>query len=234
MKLKNKPNHIEYPFNISTISNLKEVEFSKSVTFFVGENGSGKSTLLEAIALKLGLNPEGGSRNFTFSTMPTHSDLFQFLGIRRTPRMCEDAFFLRAESFYNLATEIDELDQDPTAGAKIVASYGNKSLHHQSHGESFLALMVERFGANGLYLCDEPEAALSPARQLAMLSRIHQLVNEGSQLIIATHSPILLAYQDADIYEFDGEIKRVKYEETDHYQLTKLFLDNPSRFLNNL
>ena len=215
---------------------LKEHRLSLDapVTFLVGENGSGKSTLLEAIAVTCGFNAEGGTRNFTFSTRATHSELGEYITVakRRYPR---DGFFLRAESFYNVATNIDEMDEEPSFSPRLIDSYGGVSLHHQSHGESFLALVQNRFGGNGLYLLDEPEAALSPTRQLTLLGEMHQLVEQDSQFIVATHSPILMAYPGARIYELreDG-IHPTTYQETEHYQLTRRFLENPERMLRYL
>lgn len=204
------------------------------VTFLVGENGSGKSTILEAIAVAGGFNPEGGTRNFTFSTRDTHSHLGEYLTLARC-RYPKDGFFLRAESFYNVASNIDEMDNEPSFSARIIDSYGGVSLHAQSHGESFLALVQNRFGGHGLYLLDEPEAALSPARQLTLLGQMDVLVKEDSQLIIATHSPILMAYPGARIYLLDGEgIRQVDYRETEHYQLTRRFLEDPDRMLRYL
>lgn len=204
------------------------------VTFLVGENGSGKSTLLEAIAVACGFNAEGGTRNFTFSTRATHSELGEYITVarRRYPR---DGFFLRAESFYNVATNIDEMDEDFSYGPKVIESYGGVSLHHQSHGESFLALVQNRFGGNGLYLLDEPEAALSPTRQLTLLGEMHQLAERDSQFIVATHSPILMAYPGARIYQLSEDgIEPVQYQETEHYQLTRRFLEDPERMLRYL
>ncbi len=204
------------------------------VTFLVGENGSGKSTLLEAIAVACGFNAEGGTRNFTFSTRATHSELGEYITVarRRYPR---DGFFLRAESFYNVATNIDEMDEDFSYGPKVIESYGGVSLHHQSHGESFLALVQNRFGGNGLYLLDEPEAALSPTRQLTLLGEMHQLAEQDSQFIVATHSPILMAYPGARIYQLsENGIEPVQYQETEHYQLTRRFLEDPERMLRYL
>jgi predicted ATPase len=145
-----------------------------------------------------------------------------------------DGFFLRSESFYNLASEIDARDSDPdpesNRGMPIINSYGGKSLHKQSHGESFWALFMNRFGGSGLYILDEPESALSITRQMAMLAQIDKLVNKRSQFIIATHSPIILAYPDATIYQMTPEgINKVKYNESDTYQLYKGFLDNPKQ-----
>ena len=204
------------------------------VTFLVGENGSGKSTLLEAIAVACGFNAEGGTRNFTFSTRATHSELGEYITVarRRYPR---DGFFLRAESFYNVATNIDEMDEAPSFGPRLIDCYGGVSLHHQSHGESFLALVQNRFGGQGLYLLDEPEAALSPARQLTLLGEMHQLAQRDSQFIVATHSPILMAYPGARIYLLsENGIEPVLYRETEHYQLTKRFLEDPERMLRYL
>ncbi|WP_417526975.1 AAA family ATPase [Marinomonas shanghaiensis] len=224
-----------YPFSIPAVKELDFIEFDKAVTIFVGENGSGKSTLLEAIAVSLGFNAEGGTKNFNFGTRTTHSNLHSYLRLSKSFKRYRDGFFLRAESFYNVATNIDELDEDPSFGPFIIDSYGGKSLHQQSHGESFLALMLKRFGGNGLYLLDEPEAALSPTRQLAVLSRMHQLINNQSQFIIATHSPILMAYPGAKIYQIDKTgIYPVKYEDTEHYGVTRAFLNNPGPMLKEL
>ena len=210
------------------------LELDAPVTFLVGENGSGKSTLLEAIAVACGFNPEGGTRNFSFSTCATHSQLGEYLTVarRRYPR---DGFFLRAESFYNVATNIDEMDEGPSFGPRLVDSYGGKSLHAQSHGESFLALVQNRFGGEGLYLLDEPEAALSPSRQLTLLGEIHRLVEQDSQFLVATHSPILMAYPGARIYQLDETgVQSIAYRETEHYQLTRRFLEDPERMLRYL
>lgn len=204
------------------------------VTFLVGENGSGKSTLLEAIAVSCGFNAEGGTRNFTFSTRATHSELGEYITVAKR-RYSRDGFFLRAESFYNVATNIDEMDEEPSFSPRLIDSYGGVSLHSQSHGESFLALVQNRFGGEGLYLLDEPEAALSPTRQLTLLGEMHQLVERDSQFIIATHSPILMAYPGARIYELsENGIASVEYRETEHYQLTRRFLENPERMLRYL
>lgn len=212
----------------------EKLTFDAPVTFLVGENGSGKSTLLEAIAVACGLNAEGGSRNFRFSTRATHSELGRLLtAVRRRYPM--DSFFLRAESFYNVASHIDELDGEPSFGGPLIDSYGGVSLHEQSHGESFMALVQNRFGGGGLYLLDEPEAALSPSRQLTLLAEIRQLVEMDSQFVIATHSPILMAYPGSQIYLLSGEgIRSVAYRETEHYQLTRRFLEDPERMLRYL
>lgn len=221
-----------YPFSLPAVRSLERVDFHPKVTFFVGENGSGKSTLLEGIAVSLGFNAEGGSKNFRFGTRRSHSELHEYLRIAKGIRRPRDGFFLRAESFFNVATEIENLDVEPSFGPPVINSYGGRSLHEQSHGESFLALMTERFGGQGVYILDEPEAALSPQRQLAVLSRIHDLVLDDSQFIIATHSPILMAYPDSTIYlcSKDG-VSPVAYEETEHFQVTRDFLANPERML---
>lgn len=219
--------HEGYPFDISCLKDLDRFDLSPTITFFVGENGSGKSTLLEAIAVKQEMNAEGGGRNFRFATHESHSNLSEFL---RMPKIQAplDTYFLRAESFYNVATELHNLVPPP------FASYGGDP-HKKSHGESFLALFDNRFGEGGFYLIDEPEAALSPQRQLALLLILKNLVEAGSQFIIATHSPIILAYPDALIYEFSEDgVRPVEYEDTDCYRITKGFLDGRERYLRNL
>jgi predicted ATPase len=224
----------EFPFTIPSIGGLDVLEFEDPVTFFVGENGAGKSTLLEAIAVGLGLNPEGGSRNFNFSTRASHSTLKDHLRLSRSPRRIRDSYFLRAESYFNVATEIEALDKE-VGGPRIIDSYGGKSLHEQSHGESFFALFMNRFRGNGLYFLDEPEAALSPSRQLSFLSRLHQLVQEGAQFLIATHSPILMAYPQAAIHLLaDGPPRRIAYRETEHYTITRSFLNRTEQMLDVL
>ncbi|MDQ1001163.1 putative ATPase [Neobacillus niacini] len=218
-----------YPFSIPAIENLDEIKIDRNVTFFVGENGSGKSTLLEAIADKCGFHTAGGGRNNSYDVYETDSELSQFIRLSWMPKVT-NGFFLRAESFYHFATHIDEVDEN---GFK---DYGGKSLLQQSHGESFLSLFLNRFNGEAIYLLDEPEAALSPARQLTLLKIIHDLESKGdSQFIIATHSPILMGYPEADIYSFDnGEISKINYEDTDHYSITKYFLENRNRFLHEL
>lgn len=214
---------------------MGSLPFSSPVTFLVGENGTGKSTLTEAIAVAYGFNPEGGSKNFSFSTCHSHSSLYRNIQIVKGAIRPRDGFFLRAESFYNVASYVDELDRIPAAGPSLRGSYGGKSLHEQSHGESFLSLVMHRFSGRGLYLLDEPEAALSPARQLALLTAVDRLVRLDSQLIIATHSPILLAYPGAQIYVLsEAGIVPTSYRETEHYQLTKQFLNNPDKMLRYL
>lgn len=218
----------EYPFNIPAIRNLGALEFHPKVTFLVGENGSGKSTLLEALAEKLGFSMEGGTKNTNMAMHVYRSALTSCLTLSRTHLRPMDGFFLRAESYYNFATLIDELD----SGAW---SYGGKSLHEQSHGESFFATLIHRLGGHGVYLFDEPEAALSPQRQMSLLVRMHDLIGDFSQFIIATHSPILMAYPDAWIYQFsEGGIERINYEDTDHFQITSRFLRDPHGMMKRL
>ncbi len=221
-----------YPFCLPAVRSLSTLELHPKVTFFVGENGSGKSTLLEAIAVSLGFNAEGGTKNFRFGTRQSHSVLHEFIRVAKGFRRPRDGFFLRAESFFNVATEIENLDAEPAFGPPVIDSYGGRSLHEQSHGESFLALMMNRFGGNGIYLLDEPEAALSPQRQLSVLSRIHDLVNANSQFLIATHSPILMAYPESWIYCCtESGLSRVEYADTEHFKVTHDFLSNPERML---
>ena len=219
---------------IRHLSKEKELCFSADVTFFVGENGTGKSTLLEAIAIAYGFNAEGGSKNFTFSTNATHSELFGHLTVSRRLH-AKDGFFLRAESLYNVASNIDDMDKEISFDPPVIEGYGGVSLHEQSHGESFLAIVQNRFFGNGLYILDEPEAALSPMRLLTLMREINELVNKNSQFIIATHSPILMALPNAEILEFSKDgIKSVNYRDTEHYKTTKMFLDDPDRMLHYL
>jgi len=227
------PSFKEYPFFLDAVRNLSNLKFHPGVTFIIGENGTGKSTVLEAIATAYGFNPEGGTKNFNFSTMDTHSDLHNYIRLVKGVSKPKDGFFLRAESFYNVATNIDELDKE-TAGPPLINYYGGKSLHQQSHGESFLALLINKFRGKGIYILDEPEAALSPTRQMTMISRINELVQEGSQFIIATHSPIIMAYPDAVIYEIKEGFQTVRYEETEHYQVSRNFLNNTQKMLDIL
>jgi predicted ATPase len=209
---------------------LEELEFRKSVTFIIGENGSGKSTLVEALAINAGFNPEGGSRNFNFRTQDSHSKLYHDIKLTRSPYRNTDGFFLRAESFYNVASEIDNiLDK-----GQIKRNYGG-SLHERSHGESFLALVHNRLSGNGLYIFDEPESALSITSQLNLLIVIKELVEKESQFIIATHSPILMAYPEADIYHVSvNGLELINYEDTEQYRLTKYFINNYRKMIDEL
>ena len=222
-----------YVFRLPAIKSLKALKPTSPVTILVGENGTGKSTLLEAIAVAYGFNAEGGSLNFNFATKDTHSPLYQSTILGKGATRPRDGFFLRAESFYNVATEVDRLNKEgpPT----LYRSYGGKSLHDQSHGESFLSLIMNRFFGKGLYLLDEPEAALSPAKQLALLARIHELVQMDSQFFIATHSPILMGYPGAQLLALSEEgVKNTPYEDLDHVQIMRLFLENRQRVLRDL
>lgn len=224
-----------YPFSIPAIRSRDELVFDDHVTFLIGDNGSGKSTLLEAIAVAAGFNAEGGSKSFRFSTRSSESVLHKHLRPVRGIRRQRDGFFLRAESYFNVATEIEKLDEDPWGGPPIIDSFGGVSLHEQSHGESFLALLRERLHGQGLYIFDEPEAALSPQRQLSLLTRMHQLIAQGSQFIIATHSPILMAYPDALLYQLDENgLRVIDYEDTEHYRLTRDFLNSRERYFKHL
>ena len=218
-----------YPFNIPALRGLDTLTLHPQVTFFVGENGSGKSTLVEAIAVAAGFNAEGGSRNFNFATRDSTSGLHQHLRLVRPPGRPSTGFFLRAESFFNVASQVEQL------GPEIARAYGDRSLHEQSHGESFLSLVLHRFGPHGLYLMDEPEAALSPQGCLALIRAIHDLAAAGGQFIIATHSPLLVTYPDAEVYELDeGGIAQLPYAETRNFQLFRSFTEAPERFLRNL
>jgi predicted ATPase len=232
------PSFSQYPFSLPAVRTLDTLEFHPNVTFLIGENGSGKSTLLEALAVDLRLNAEGGSRNFNFSSRASHSPLCDFIQVKKGLRRPSDCWFLRAESFFNVATEIERLDAgSPATGwnPAILPAYGEVSLHEQSHGEAFFSLFQNRFRGDGLYLLDEPEAALSPTRQLAFLSLMHKLVREGAQFIIATHSPIIMAYPQAWIYccETAG-LRRTEYKDTEHYKVSQAFLARPEKMLSVL
>jgi len=229
------PDATRYPYTLPAVRGLTKLAFHPKVTFLVGENGSGKSTLLEAIAVACDLNPEGGSRNFNFATRASHSTLVDALRLGKSHAWPDDSYFLRAESFFNVASEIERLDSEPGGGPKIIDSYGRVSLHEQSHGESFFSLFKNRFRDHGIYLMDEPEAALSPQRQLQFLALLHDYVERGCQFVIATHSPIIMAYPDACICQLDaGGIREVAYEETEHYRVTHGFLSNRKASLDRL
>ena len=221
-----------FPFCLPAIQCIDGLEFHPDVTFFVGENGSGKSTLLEAIAVKAGFGPEGGTKNVQFETADTVSDLQDHIRLSRGITRPTDGYFLRAESFYNVASYMDGVAEEDIG---YLTHYGGKSLHTLSHGEAFLTLLTKKFHGDGLYLLDEPEAALSPNRQLSALCAIDQLVKENSQFIIATHSPILMSYPNAKILAFgeDG-LTEIAYEQTEHFQVTKRFLNDYPRYLRYL
>ncbi len=215
-----------FPFNLRAFSSGIALDFRTPVTLFVGENGSGKSTLLEALADCCGFNPEGGNRDHHRAVFADRSELAQALRLSWMPKVTE-GFFLRAESFYNFASYIEQVSD--------MRAYGGRSLHAQSHGESFLSLFAHRF-EQGLFILDEPEAALSPQRQLSLLKIVHDLATPGqAQFLIATHSPILLAYPGAVIFDLDGDaIEPIRYEDTRHYLLTRDFLSSPERFFKHL
>jgi predicted ATPase len=221
------PSFKAYPFSIPAINQLDELRLRSPVTFFIGENGTGKSTLLEAIAVSAGFNAEGGSRHFRFSTRATHSSLHEHLRLVRSGVRPRDGYFLRAESFYNVASAAEDYG--------VTEFYGGDSLHAQSHGESFMALVLNRLKGKGLYFFDEPESALSPTRQLSLMVAMQGLVDRGSQFVIATHSPILLGYPGAEILQFgNGRITPVAYKDTEHYVVTRAFLETPERMLREL
>ncbi|WP_019908783.1 AAA family ATPase [Paenibacillus sp. HW567] len=229
------PSFQSYPFDLPVIRSFERLAFQNRVTFLVGENGTGKSTLLEGIAAAWGFNPEGGTLNFSFNTRSSHSSLHDYLRLVKGVKRPRDGFFLRAESYYNVASYIDQLDEEPGSGGMIKNSYGGKSLHEQSHGESFFAAFVHRFGGQGLYILDEPEAALSPLRQMSLLVRMHELVEQHSQFIIATHSPILMSYPGSDIYLLEGGgIRPTMLEDTEHYSVTKAFMNDRQGMLREL
>lgn len=216
----------QYPFTIPLIHEFDQLNFHRPVTFLTGENGSGKSTLIEAIAVGMGFNPEGGTRNFQFATRETHSPLYEQMVFARGTRRLRDGFFFRAESFYNVASEIENIAAEDH---RMLNSYGGVSLHKMSHGESYITLLRSRLSGQGFYLFDEPESALSPTGQFAMLTIIDDLVKQNSQLIIATHSPILMAYPKAEILEIqENRLVSVAYQETLNYNLYRRFLMNPN------
>ncbi|VBB04872.1 atpase aaa-type core [Lucifera butyrica] len=216
-------NSRSYPFSLPIFSKFDELEFDSCVTIIVGENGAGKSTLLEAIAVAWGFNPEGGTRDMKFTTQDTHSNLYEYIRLIKGVKKPNDGYFLRAESFYNVATQADNYG---------VSDYYGGSLHLKSHGEAFFATLMNKFRGKGFYLLDEPEAALSPMRQMAILSRIHELVENESQFIIATHSPIIMAYPGAKILQLsDNGIEAIEYEDTEHYRITKQFINNRESIL---
>lgn len=215
-----------YLTRIEALYMVKKIDFMKPITLFVGENGSGKSTLLEAIAVAHGFNPEGGTKNYCFSTHDTHSELCNAITIAKGYRKEKWGYFLRAESFYNVATQEEEYAD---------FAHPSEEYHNRSHGESFLKMVQNNIQPNGLYFLDEPEAALSPQRQLTLLAEIYRCASDGAQFIIATHSPILLGIPNAEIFSFDnGKIHTCRYEETESYKVTELFINNRKRLLENL
>jgi predicted ATPase len=233
---------VGHPWDLPAVAQLTHgLELHPKVTYLIGENGSGKSTLLTAIAMAAGMNAEGGSSNYAFPTegpeahvyafsqRPSHTRFAESIRLVRRGRRPKTDFFLRAESLFVAATYLEQLDDNPLLG------YGRKSLHEQSHGEGFLAVMIHRFGADGFYLLDEPEAALSTQNCLTCLRRIHELVQQGSQFVISTHSPIILAYPDAAIYRCtDSGLEPTDYEDAEPVRLTTSFLSSRERFLQRL
>lgn len=229
------PSFDQYPFHLPAVKSLDRLVLDPAITFIVGENGSGKSTLLEAIAIAWGFNPEGGTRNFNFQTRASHSPLAACLRLGRGVARARDGYFLRAESYFNVATEIEKLDEEPSFGPPIINAYGYRSLHEQSHGESFMALVMNRFSGRSFFVLDEPEAALSPNRQMALLHRLHALVGEGSQFVIATHSPILISYPGAKVLEIDEQgLVETPYQDTQIFRTMRDFLNGPERHLHHL
>lgn len=222
----NKIERDSYLKNIEALKGVEQLEFETPITFFVGENGSGKSTLLEAIAVAYGFNPEGGTKNYSFSTYDSHSNLCEAIRLSKGFRQAKHGYFLRAESFYNVATKEEDYAD---------AGHPSSRFHAQSHGESFLALAQQQMQPNGIYILDEPEAALSPHRQLTLMLEIHQYAKAGAQFIIVTHSPILLAIPEAKIWTFDeGAVHTCAYEDTSSYQVTEMFVNHREQLLDRL
>ena len=228
-----------YPFTVPAIGALTELTIRSRVCFFAGENGSGKSTLLEAIAAHYGFGREGGNRSFRNDSTESNRSVDPLVKALRLSfdRRTGEGFFLRAESFFNVASHIDELDKEPSSGPPLIKSYGGRSLHTRSHGETFFTLLDLKFRRNGLFLLDEPEAALSPQRQLSLLILIHDVLKDfkNAQFVISTHSPILLAFPKAQILSFDGAtIREIAYEDSEPFQVVHSFLNRRKEFLEQL
>lgn len=220
-------NYLSFLPVVKSVKEVGGITLTSPVTIFVGENGVGKSTLVEAIAIRMGFNPEGGTVNFNFATRESHSSLHEYLRVIKGCKWRKDGFFLRAESFYNVASNIDDLG--------VVGNYGQVSLHAQSHGESFMALVENRFWGKGLYILDEPEAALSPMRIMTLMHHMGRLVDDESQFIVSTHSPMIMAFPGADVIKIDEEgFSHVDYRDTEHYQVMRRFLEDPERMLGYL
>lgn len=214
------PDADAYPFDIPAIASLRKLRFDKGITFFCGENGTGKSTLLEAVGIAFGFNPEGGSRNYTFSTRPTHSQLHDFIRLDRSLYRPLDGYFVRSDTLFNLISATDELEDDQRY-------YGGVSLHARSHGESIMALITRRFRPEGFYILDEPETGLSQSGQIALLCELTRLRDAGCQLIIATHSPILLALPGATVYQFDDDVREIDAKDSLEWIMIQRFMDDP-------
>jgi len=209
---------------LEAVRTIDSLDFHENVTFFAGDNGAGKSTLIEAIAVAVGLNAEGGSVDLQFSTYDTHSSLHDHLKLIRNYKREKDRYFLRAETFYSQSSYLKQ------SGSEM-ARYGYKQLQEQSHGEGMMSVFWNRFQENGLYILDEPEAALSPQRQMAFLTRLHDLIQEGCQFIIATHSPIILSYPNALIYEITQRgVLPTEWENLEHVDTMRQFLKHPDSF----
>jgi predicted ATPase len=228
------PDASAWPWSLPALRGLEELALHPAVTFLVGENGTGKSTLVEGIAVAAGFNPEGGTTNFAFATRDDSvSPLGDLLTLVRGSRRPRTGFFLRAESMFNVATEIERLNE--IGPEPLLGSYGGTSLHEMSHGEGFLAIALHRFGPGGLYVLDEPEAGLSPRSLLALLARMHELAAGGSQFVVATHSPVLLAYPGALVLELDEDgVREIDWEDADSVRLTRGFLEDPGGYLRHL
>ncbi len=222
-----------YFAQIPALKSLEQLTFDRPITFFMGENGSGKSTLLEAIAVQMGFNPEGGSINFNFSTRDTHASLDRHIRISKGYERPKDSFFLRGESYYNVSSYLEEIYRGEKGRQLMEKAYGGAP-HERSHGQAFLNLITQRFRGQGLYILDEPEAALSPQNQLAAMVKLYELAQSGSQFLIATHSPILSRLPNARIYEFSDQIKQVNYQETQSYRITQLLMEQPEQLLHHL